>query len=1105
MSDDYAETDAGRREISGDRSGDGRSGDGAATATRRTALKTIGAAAAGGTLLSGRASAGVSTPRLHTDGKWIRDPQGNEVQLRGMATADPGFYRQYHPKSFEEVLRWATDTERGWHPNVVRLPITQDSVNEFGIETVVSEFVRPAVDILASRDVYALVDFHLIRPYTQEATETYNSENEDTLDPIDDVMRTFWNAVAPEFADDEHVIYELFNEPTQPAMYGDDEGAWQTWRDAAQPWVDLVRDHAPETPLIIGSPRWTSVTHMAPEYPFEGENLIYAAHIYPANGAPAEFDQYYGEPANDVPVVVTEFGWDPAGGSVDQGTTSGWGEPFRQWAEGYANMGWISWCFDDSWAPTFFDSPGEGAASTWTLKDGDDQMGGYIKGWLDETKDDSVPASTVDDSTAPPAPPNPTVSNATEISVDLSWDDVTDEGEAGLSHYTVYLDGERLQEALPGATETTVSGLSSGTTYEFVVTAGDDAGNESDPATVVAETIARDAQQSPYDGPHTLPGRVQAEDFDEGGQGISYYDTSAANQGGASYRDTAVDIGTSASTGYNVGYISTGEWLEYTVQVESAGTRTTRVNVSAGSGGGGTLRISVDGETLATQDVWQTDGWSNWQAIRVGDLDLPEGEHVVRVTADSGAWNFDWIEFGESSGSGDTTAPPAPADLSVTGTSSSSISVEWDAVTDTGGSGLDGYAVHVDGSEVQTVAAGTTSATVADLSAETSYTVAVSAVDGAGNESAMTSASATTDAAADTTAPSAPTNLSVTGTTSSSVTVGWDAATDDGSGVDHYVVSLDGSEDGTVPAGTTTATVDGLDADSSYEIGVSAVDGAGNASPTATVAVTTDASEPDGDTTAPSAPANLSVSESTSSSVSVAWDAATDSGGSGVDSYVVSLDGSEAESVAADTTAATVEGLSAETSYDLAVTAVDGAGNESAAATVTATTAASEDDGTDDDSEGDDGSDGETPADALVVDDYDGDPGWASHRNDLGQWCGAGSFANGGGEETGGALVLEYDNGGWFQSQINRDVSDYDTLVFEISGANGGEESEVLFDMGGVRTMLADVTDDSIGTSTSEVRVDLEAAGVDRSSPSVRFNFWQGGSSTLTIEEIRLE
>ncbi|MFC7194073.1 hypothetical protein ACFQL4_04425 [Halosimplex aquaticum] len=150
----------------------------------------------------------------------------------------------------------------------------------------------------------------------------------------------------------------------------------------------------------------------------------------------------------------------------------------------------------------------------------------------------------------------------------------------------------------------------------------------------------------------------------------------------------------------------------------------------------------------------------------------------------------------------------------------------------------------------------------------------------------------------------------------------------------------------------------------------------------------------------------------------------------------------------------------------------------------------------------------DTPAaNALVVNDYDGDPAWSSNQNDLGQWCGAGSFQNGSGEVSDGALVLEYDNGGWFQEQINQDVSDYSTLILRVSGANGGEESEVLFDMGGVRTMLSNVTDDSIGTSASDVAVDLESAGVDRtsSSLSLRLNFWQGGASTLTIEEIRLE
>ncbi|RRJ29502.1 endo-1,4-beta-xylanase [Halocatena pleomorpha] len=144
--------------------------------------------------------------------------------------------------------------------------------------------------------------------------------------------------------------------------------------------------------------------------------------------------------------------------------------------------------------------------------------------------------------------------------------------------------------------------------------------------------------------------------------------------------------------------------------------------------------------------------------------------------------------------------------------------------------------------------------------------------------------------------------------------------------------------------------------------------------------------------------------------------------------------------------------------------------------------------------------------DELVVNDYDGSPAWPG-TNDLGQWCGGGSFQNGSGSVSNGALVVEYDDGGWLQEQINQDVSDYSTLVLDVSGATGGEESEISLSMGGASGLLSDLTSDSIGTSTSSVAVDLEAAGVDRtaSSLSIRLNFWQGGTSTLTIEEIRLE
>jgi len=102
----------------------------------------------------------------------------------------------------------------------------------------------------------------------------------------------------------------------------------------------------------------------------------------------------------------------------------------------------------------------------------------------------------------------------------------------------------------------------------------------------------------------------------------------------------------------------------------------------------------------------------------------------------------------------------------------------------------------------------------------------------------------------------------------------------------------------------------------------------------------------DGDSTAPTAPSNLSSPSHGETSVDLSWDASSDTGGSGLASYNVYVDGSVDQSVSAGTTSATVSGLSSGTSYDFYVTAVDGAGNESAASnTVTVTTDSSSDEG----------------------------------------------------------------------------------------------------------------------------------------------------------------
>jgi hypothetical protein len=69
-----------------------------------------------------------------------------------------------------------------------------------------------------------------------------------------------------------------------------------------------------------------------------------------------------------------------------------------------------------------------------------------------------------------------------------------------------------------------------------------------------------------------LPGTIQAEDFDTGGEGVTYHDTTAGNRGGV-YRQTSVDLEATVDTsfGYNVGWIAPGEWLAYSVDVRQSG------------------------------------------------------------------------------------------------------------------------------------------------------------------------------------------------------------------------------------------------------------------------------------------------------------------------------------------------------------------------------------------------------------------------------------------------------------------------------------------------------------------------------------------------------
>ena len=90
--------------------------------------------------------------------------------------------------------------------------------------------------------------------------------------------------------------------------------------------------------------------------------------------------------------------------------------------------------------------------------------------------------------------------------------------------------------------------------------------------------------ESPYGGtPWPVPGTIQAEDFDNGGQNVSYYNPDGANIYGQ-YRPKAkisIEASTDAGGGYDVAATRTGEWMNYPVKVKAAGTYTLQVRVAS--------------------------------------------------------------------------------------------------------------------------------------------------------------------------------------------------------------------------------------------------------------------------------------------------------------------------------------------------------------------------------------------------------------------------------------------------------------------------------------------------------------------------------------------
>ncbi len=200
-----------------------------------------------------------------------------------------------------------------------------------------------------------------------------------------------------------------------------------------------------------------------------------------------------------------------------------------------------------------------------------------------------------------------------------------------------------------GSTTFYDAGRTTGSTYYYRIIVTRD--NAADMYSYPIKALLEPTERSNFGGePFPIPGTIEAEDYDIGGEGLTYHDTEPDNIPG-DYRPTeGVDVEKRDDGGYHVGYIESGEWLEYTINVAKAGDYTVTTHIASMEGGSRFL-FECAGKRSSVVRAPQTNSWQTTMPV-TATISLPAGEQILRVRiTSSNSFNIDKYVFEKSEAS----------------------------------------------------------------------------------------------------------------------------------------------------------------------------------------------------------------------------------------------------------------------------------------------------------------------------------------------------------------------------------------------------------------------------------------------------------------------
>lgn len=241
---------------------------------------------------------------LKVTGAQLTNTEGTPVRLQGISSHGASWFPEYI--NYDMIKQ----TKEDWGCSVFRVAMYTAEYNGYceGDEAnkqALKELIDVAVQATKELDMYVIIDWHIL----SDANPLQNQ----------DEALLFFEEMAQKYAHEEHVMYEICNEPNQGAT-------WADIKSYANMVIPVIREHT-NAVVLVGTPEWCQRVDEAAADPLTGfENIMYTQHFYAATHKDDHRQRMIQAVEAGLPVFVSEFGiCDASGnGAIDEAEADAW-------------------------------------------------------------------------------------------------------------------------------------------------------------------------------------------------------------------------------------------------------------------------------------------------------------------------------------------------------------------------------------------------------------------------------------------------------------------------------------------------------------------------------------------------------------------------------------------------------------------------------------------------------------------------------------------------------------------------------------------------------------------------------------------------------------